>query len=352
MHIKCWPRARVRKILYLLGMDFKKTYQNEQRFSTITSIYPEEFDVLFRAFEPRWLQAHKHYNFRGKRRSKPLTSKQLLAPTKTLPTNREKLFFILYLYKINPLQDVAGATFDMDQGQVSRWKKVLTPILLQALKDLDLHAARNTEELIRLFRTRQRKKDKDENIDSMHIDVTERPIQRNKDKGAQRNDYSRKQAGHTIKNTIICDEYQFIHFAGFTWRGAIHDKAMVDEEVTSFGHPVFADLWLSKDAGYQGYLPSGINILEPFKPFRDNPITEFQKEFNRWVSSIRTVVEDAIGGVKRLRSAFERVRKFLTYRADQTLQVAVGLHNLRVSLRDSYSTKSSCVRANLVILDT
>lgn len=318
----------------------------------ITSIYPEEFDVLFSAFEPRWLQAHKHYNFRGKRRSKPLTAKQLHAPTKTIPTNREKLFFILYLYKINPLQEVAGATFDMNQGQVSRWKKVLTPVLLEALKDLDLHAARNTEELIRLFRSRQRKSTIDENIDSMHLDVTERPIERNTDREAQQNDYSKKQADHTIKNTIICDEYQFIHFVGFTWRGAIHDKAMIDEEITSFDHPVFTDLWLSKDAGYQGYLPTGINIIEPFKSFRNNPITEFQKDFNRWVSSIRVVVEDAIGGVKRLRSAFERVRKFLTFRADQTLQVAVGLHNLRVRLRDSYNAKSSCARANLAILDT
>lgn len=343
----------MREILYILDMDFEKTYQNEQRFLTITGIYPSEFDVLFKAFEPRWTQTHKHYDSRGRRRKKPLTSRQLNAPTKTLPTNRSKLFFVLYLYKVNPLQEIAGATFDMDQGQVSRWKTVLTPILLKALEDLGLQAARNTEELIRLFRSRQRKKAKGEKTESLHLDVSERPIQRNKDYKAQKHDYSKKQAGHTIKNSFICDEHQFIHFLGFTWRGAIHDKAMIEAEITSFENRAFEGLWLSKDAGYQSYQPKGVHLLEPFKASRGNPITKFQKEFNSWLSSIRVVVEHAIGGIKRLRSAFEKIRKFRTHRADQIIQVAVGLHNLRVTAgRASYAQKSSCVRAKLSNLST
>lgn len=334
-------------------MDFEKTYQHEQRFLAITSLYPEEFDILFEAFEPRWRQEYKHFTFRGNRRKKPLTSKQLESPTKTLPTNRLKLFFVLYLYKVNPLQDVAGATFEMDQGQVSRWKNVLTPVLLQALKDLKLNAARNTEELIRLFRDRQRSKPEAEQSQSLHLDATERTIQRNSDYETQKNDYSKKQADHTVKNSVICDEHQFVHFLGPTWRGAVHDKKMIDNEITDLNHTVMENQWLSKDLGYQGYQPEGVHLLEPFKASSNNPISETEKQFNQWISSIRVVVEDAIGGTKRLRSAFERIRKFSTQKADQIIQVATGLHNLRVSKRkDSYTASASCVRAQLLILNT
>lgn len=291
------------RLLYLLGMKFDKIYQHDTQFLSVTSLLPEEFDVLFEAFKPRWMQWYKHFTFRTKRRNMPLTVKQLYSPTKTLPSDERKLFFILYLYKVNPLQDIAAATFDMEQSQVSKWRKVLTPILLQSLEDLGLQAARSTEDLIRLFRSRQRQQDdaqpppqRDGN--SLHLDATERPIQRNLDYATQKHDYSGKQGGHTAKNSVICDEQQFIHYVGPTWRGAIHDKAMIEGELPDFSAACFDQLWLSKDSGYQGYQPPGVHLLEPYKAFRNRPLTNIRKEMNAWISSIRVVVENAIGGMK------------------------------------------------------
>lgn len=65
----------------------------------------------------------------------------------------------------------------------------------------------------------------------LYLDATEHPTGRNTDYKAQKHDYSGKQKQHTAKNSVLCDEYQFIHFLGFTWRGAIPDKAMAEQEL-------------------------------------------------------------------------------------------------------------------------
>lgn len=337
--------------LYLLGMDFDKLHHRQEQFLALTSLYPSEFDLLFKAFLPRWEQWFKHHNFQQKRRAKPLTAKQLARPTTTLPTPEEKLFFVLYLYKTHPLQQTAAATFDMSQAQVSRWKKVLTPLLVRTLRDLDLHAAENTEELIDLFRRRQQQAPVERRAESLHLDATERTIQRNLDYATQKLDYSGKQRVHTIKNSVVCDERQFVHFVGPTWRGAMHDKSMIAEELPGLDHPVFDELWLSKDSGYQGYDPPGVHLLASLKAFRNHPLTPEDQKWNSWVGSIRVVVENAISGIKRLRACAERHRKFLQHRAHQTIRIATGLHNLRVQYRpDSYLKADSCVCANLFSL--
>ena len=191
-------------------MKFENLYSNEKQFLSLTSLLPSEFDELYIAFAPRWRQWYKHFNFRQKRRNKPLSPKQLNRPTRTLETDQSKLFFMLYMYKINPIQELAAHSFEMDQSQVSRWQKILTPILLQTLSDLGLQAARNTEELIRLFRNRKRNAKLEDQVESLHLDATERPIQRNLDYTAQRYDYSGKRRYHVVKNSLICDELEFL----------------------------------------------------------------------------------------------------------------------------------------------
>ncbi|MEL7422723.1 MAG: transposase family protein [Bacteroidota bacterium] len=334
-------------------MMFEKAYSNDKQFLALTSLLPNEFDLLFTAFEPRWLKWYKHYDFRMKRRQKPLSARQLSRPTKTLATNKLKLFFVLYLYKVNPLQEAAALTFEMNQGQVSRWRKVLTPIVLHCLEDLDFQAARDAGQLIHLFRNRQNKRQDTQRSESLHLDATERPIERNLDYNTQKCDYSGKQHDHTVKNSVVCDEFQFIHFLGDTWRTTVSDATIITQEIPKLTAPCFDQLWLSKDAGYQGYRPNGVHLLEQSKGFRANPLNTIQKEMNSWISSIRVVVENAINGMKRLRATKDRLRGFCLKKADQIIALAAGLHNLRVHCRiNSYTLDTPCVRANLNPFDT
>jgi len=315
-------------------MNATKVYKNPVQFLAVTSLHTEEFDMLLKVFTHRWQQWYKYHDFKMKRRAKPLSASATQGQTRTLPSDLEKLFFILYIFKNNPLQQVAAATFDMDQGQVSKWIKILSPILEQSIEDLHLQPARDMDELVRLFRDRQQRDDigsqHQTQVQTLNIDATERPIGRSVDYEAQQEDYSGKQKCHTAKNTVMCDEYQFIHFLGLTWRGAVHDKKMIENEIPDWSDLNMDHIWLTKDTGYQGYNPSGVIVLEPFKALRGKPLTDLKKQINTSVSSIRIVVEHAIGGVKRLRLVSEKWRLKLEERLDQAMAIAVGLHNLRI----------------------
>ena len=89
-------------------------------------------------------------------------------------------------------------------------------------------------------------------------------------------------------------------------------------------------------------------MLEPYKKRKDVELTIIQKEFNTWVSTIRAVAENSIGGMKILRRLKHRCRSFDLGRLDVEAIVAAGLQNLRVTRRKtSYATGVAHVRANL-----
>ena len=204
---------------YVLGMNIDKILNNPTQIIALTSLTRDEFELLLAPFSQQWRKWYKHYDFRLKRRNKPLTGGQLEKPTKTLPTVQDKLFFILYHFKNNHLQQDLAAIFDMDQGQVSKWIKILEPVLEQAIKQLGVQPARNLGELTKLFGIRQRNEqlpnDKPQ-ARTLGADATDRPIGRNTDYDTQKEYYSGKHRKHTVKNTILADEYQFIHFLGIT----------------------------------------------------------------------------------------------------------------------------------------
>lgn len=52
----------------------------------------------------------------------------------SLKGSAEKLFFVLVYLKQNPLQSYHGQLFQMSQGKVSHWLKVLLPLLEAALE--------------------------------------------------------------------------------------------------------------------------------------------------------------------------------------------------------------------------
>ena len=338
-------------------MNVHKLIQKDTQFLALTSLHPSEFDELNCVFSTRWYKHHKHFDFHGRRRSKPLTAKQLYKDTKTLSSVEDKLFFILYFFKNNHLQEALAAQFDIDQGQISRWIKILMPLLNQSIIDLHLQAAQTMEELIRLFRNRQKidNPSKHQTAQSLHADATEREQARNLDQEAQKHDYSGKQGTHTLKNTVICDEFQFIHFAGFTHRGAISDKAMIEDEIPDLEALKDFMLFFSKDKGYQAYDPDGVFLLSPYKASRNHPLTSDEKLTNSWISSIRIVCEHAIGGVKRCRIVKDKIRYFDSAFRDKVFLIACGLHNFRVTRRNiAYANGAVRTRAriNLDFFDT
>ena len=59
---------------------------------------------------------------------------------------------------------------------------------------------------------------------------------------------------------------------------------------------------------------------------------------NRIISSVRVVVEHVIAGVKRWRMVKDVLRLTTEGISDQVMEIACGLHNLRVSFRHPLPT--------------
>jgi len=121
----------------------------------------------------------------------------------TLRTPSDKLFFILFYLKCYPTFDLAGLLYDVDRSQAQRWVKALLPVLETVLgwqAVLPQRRIGSMEEFIQRFPA----------VKDVFIDGTERPVQRPQQAKAQRELYSGKQHGHTLKNLIVSDEAQRI----------------------------------------------------------------------------------------------------------------------------------------------
>jgi hypothetical protein len=62
------------------------------------------------------------------------------------------------------------------------------------------------------------------------------------------------------------------------------------------------------------------------------------KFFNHLISSVRVVVENVIAGVKRCRIVKDVLRLTTEGVSDRVMEIACGLHNLRVCYRHPFPT--------------
>lgn len=160
-------------------IDVEKVLNNPKQLISFTSLTKEEFDELLVEFEKDWLIHYKHHTLDGKFRKSPLLKDK---KTTTLSSTNEKLFFILLLLKTNTLQEYHALQFDMSQTKVSIWHKCLLNILLKTLTRIKLTPSNKLEKLTPYI-----------------IDGIERPIERNVDYDAQREDFSGKKKRIHVK---------------------------------------------------------------------------------------------------------------------------------------------------------
>lgn len=143
-------------------MDYSKIRNNPKQFKAVTSFSVEEFDDLLALFSPVWNHYIERFNLDGsvrRRKYSPRAQDQL-------PTTQEKLFFILYYLKQNPIQEALAASFDLTQDMCNKWIHVLTPLLQKSLKQYQIE--RNANKVEHLLADEQ----------TYIADATERTIQR------------------------------------------------------------------------------------------------------------------------------------------------------------------------------
>lgn len=151
---------------------------NEKALLAHTGLKVAEFSELCRFFDDVWQRYSRAYTLEGKPRSRQNKGRK----NSSLPTSEDKLLFVLYYLKTNPLQEVMASAFAMRQPKVSFWLGRLLPMLEQALARVAALPERQTERLARAVAAEHR----------LLLDGTERPILRSTDAETQREHYSGK----------------------------------------------------------------------------------------------------------------------------------------------------------------
>ena len=252
-----------------------------------------------------------------------------------LPEVADKVFFILLYTRIYPLLIVQGMFFGIAESKACRWVGILLPIL-----DASLGAAhvrprrakgRSLEEIIEAFPELQEL--------GVLIDGTERPIRRPKEPTRQQEDYSGKKKRHTRKHlTITHPQTQYILATSQEAPGSTHDKKMLDESQLTCQE----SLPVGADSGFQGMEIGKAVVVTPLKRTRKkkgeprDELTQAQKEHNTDLAKARISIEHSNAGLKRNRSVADILRNTRQGMSDQLMLVAMGLHNLRVTMRASY----------------
>ncbi len=287
---------------------------------SFTSLTKEEFEALLVAFDKAWHQVQPTENDDRQRAygggRKPILSQR-----------KDQLLFIMFYLKTYPLQEVLAFFFGISQTQANHWIYRLAEILQLALRTLDYLPERETERLAELLAEYE--------VLEFAQDGTERRRQRPTDDEEQRTYYSGKKKAHTLKNHLIVHpESRQVCYLSDTVPGKTHDKKLADESDLAFPDQAL----LAQDTGYQGYAPDNVLLLQPKKKPKKQELTVTEKFTNRVISSGRILVENVIAGIKRCRIVKDILRNRQQGFDDLIMDLACGLHNLRVAHRSPVQT--------------
>ncbi len=233
-----------------------------------------------------------------------------------------KLFYILFYVKCYPTFDVAGFFFNVDKSRTCRWTHDWLPLLEKALGkkvELPKRKIQSVAEFYECF----------PKVKELFIDGTERRIQRPKYK--QEQDYSGKKKSHTKKNLIISDKKRRILMLSPTVSGKEHDYSMLKN--WNIMQAIPKDIPILVDLGFQGIRSdfSHTKLMIPHKKPKNGELSETEKSQNKAFSSVRVLVEHAIGGVKRLKSLTDPYRNRKDNFSDQLMMVGCGLWNYHLA---------------------
>jgi len=282
----------------------------------LTGLTVEGFLALLPAFAAAY---DVDLNQRDEQREVPRQRERGAGQKGALPAVADKLVFILFYFRIYPVQMAQAFFFGMGQPQANEWIHRLSPILKAAL-GYDLQLPSRSPQVIKAVL---------ETCPGLEfiIDGTERPIRRPGGAERQKANYSGKKKRHTRKNNVITDKRTGkIEGLSPTVEGKRHDKKLADEQDGAF--PAGSTLW--KDTGFQGYEPKQVKTFQPTKKPKGRDLSSEEQAANRVISSERIGIEHSLGGVKVFRIVHDVFRNIRDGFDDLVMEIACGLYNFRL----------------------
>lgn len=238
-----------------------------------------------------------------------------------LPTDEDKLLYILMYLKLYPTYDALSVLADHCRSKCGDSVKLLLRVLEMTLGRKLVLPKRYGRSLEEIFHDHPEIKD-------IFIDGTERRVQKPKNLKRRNKLYSGKKKATTRKTVVLSDEKKYIHYMSKTKSGRRHDKRIADKEGMLTHIPKGITTWT--DTGFQGMQKQHDNTVMPAKATKHRPLTLEQKDNNRVISSIRVVSEHAIGGFKRFKAAADIYRNKLPNLDDLLTEVSIGLWNFHL----------------------
>lgn len=238
-----------------------------------------------------------------------------------LPTDEDKLFYILMYLKIYPTYDALSVLADHQRSKCGDSIQLLLPVLEKTLGRKLALPARGPSSLEEIFRRHPEIKD-------IFIDGTERPAQKPTNQKRKKKLYSGKKKGTTRKNIVVANQKRGILYLSKTKSGRRHDKRVFDKDHIARTIPDDVTAWV--DTGFKGMETAHPNTQMPKKATKKNPLTQAEKENNRFISSIRIVAEHVNAGLKRLKAAGDIYRNRLPNMDDRMTLVCAGLWNFHL----------------------
>lgn len=293
-------------------LNLQKVFKSERLLKSLTGLSISKFIEL----EATFLLVYK----KDKKESyKGLIRVQGGGRPSKLENSRHKLFYILFYLKCYPTFDLASFLFDVDRSQCFRWSRELLAILEKTLERelvLPKRKINSIEEFTRLFPC----------VKDLFVDGTERPTSRPSSKKRERKHYSGKKKRHTKKNIVVTTQEQEILIVTKTKSGSQHDMKILRKSGLPECFPPLITVWV--DTGFQGLdKETQANVEIPKKKSKNRPLTSEEKENNKIISGLRVTNEQAIGGMKRLRSITDVSRNRDDKFVDDLILNAAGIWN-------------------------
>ena len=235
------------------------------------------------------------------------------------------IFFVLMMLKSGITFDLLGYIANIDQSNAHKKFKLGLEILNGTLKQSNYTPYRDFDEVSDLHRLIQPGQ-------TIILDGTEQRVQRPSDQNVQREFYSGKKKGHTVKSLIMSTSDRYVHYISYCWVGRSHDFTVLKEEFPA------ADGWFDPyvvrlDLGYHGFANEYPNVKTfiPDKKPRGGELSPDQIQRNKELAKERIAVEHSIGGIKRydFLSNTCRIHDWEIY--DSVLETCAGLWNLFIT---------------------
>lgn len=238
-----------------------------------------------------------------------------------LPSDEDKLLYVLMFLKIYPTYDVLSVLANHQRSKCGDSVQHFLPVLEKTLGRKLVLPERKATSLEEVF-------DRVPGLKDIFLDGTERRVQKPKNKKKRNKLYSGKKKATTRKNIVVNNDKKKIIFLSPTKNGRRHDKRIVDKYEIARYVPQNVTIWT--DTGLQGTQQLHPNMVMPTKATKNKPLTAEQKQNNRIISGLRVISEHAIGGFKRFKAASDIYRNRLPNFDDLMNVVCAGLWNFHL----------------------